>query len=139
MPKVRYNSGYLTTAYKDIVFAEAPCELKWMWITNRGSGAAKVEIAHVPAGQAAGETMDLVHDFSLAADNYVTNEILIYLEAGDRIAAKSDSADSIVLTFYGTKEYRGEDFNMPMKKEMPRPIQKSAKGYSGSPGVIGGK
>ena len=129
MPKVRYSSGYLTTAYKDIVFAEAPCELKWMWITNCGSGAAKVEIAHVPAGQTAGETMDLVHDFSLAVDNYVTNEILIYLEAGDKIAAKSDSASSIVVTFYGTKEYRGENLNVPMRQKSSRPIPKSTKMY----------
>jgi len=139
MPKVRYNSGYLTTSYKDIVFAEAPCELKWMWITNRGSGAAKVEIAHVPANQSASETMDLVHDFSLAVDNYVTNEILIYLEAGDRIAAKSDSADSIVLNFYGNKDYKEELLEAPMRQKNPRPIPKSSENRGKPSSIYGGK
>ena len=125
MPKARYNSGFLTTSYKDIVFAEVPCELKWMWITNRGSSAAKVEIAHVPDGQAAGETMDLIHDFSLDANNYVTNEILVYLQAGDKITAKSDSADSIVITFYGTEEYRIEQTSMPTVKRQPKPVDRT--------------
>ena len=107
MPKKRYSVGYLTTDYKTIVVSpdNLGVELKWMWITNRGGSAAKVEIAHVPQGSTAGETLDLVHDYSVDSEAYVVSEIGIYLEGGDQIVAKSNTADSIVLTFYGVDEY----------------------------------
>lgn len=107
MPKKRYSAGYLTTDYKTIVISpdNLGVELNWMWITNRSGSAAKVEIAHVPQGSAVSEALDLINDHSLAANTYISNEVKIYASAGDVIVAKSDTADALVLTFYGIESY----------------------------------
>lgn len=137
MAKKRYSSNYLTTSYKDIVFSEKHTELVWMWITNRGGSAATLEIAHVPAGATAGETMDLIHDHSLDSNAYITNEILICLEPGDRIAAKSNTSNSIVVTFYG-REYEDIRLNTGANDIPERPINRSVRGSRGKPRSIYG-
>ena len=113
MPKKRYSIGYLTTAYKEVIRCSMDIELKWMWITNRTGSAAKIEIAHVPNGSTAAESLDLINDHSLAANTYIASEIGIYVPANDTIVAKSDTADALVLTFYGVEDYGEQKVYQP--------------------------
>ena len=110
MPKKRYTIGYLTTEYKDVVVAEnAQVEIVWIWATNRSGGSVSMEIAHVPAGASADETMDLMHDYAMAANALFTQECVIYMNPGDRIVAKASGSDAIVLNIYGVEAYAARD------------------------------
>ena len=92
MPKKRYSIGDLTTAYKTVVFSQENqnVEIQWMWITNRTGSAATIEVAHVPSGSSAGETLDLINDFSVGANTYSATEVGIYCQIKYRICSCTD-------------------------------------------------
>lgn len=115
MPKKRYSVGYLTTAYKEVVFSQDDLgvEIQWMWIVNRTGSAATIEIAHVPSGSSPAESLDLINDLSVAANTYSVTEVGIYMEPGDKIVAKSNTAEALVLTFYGTESYPAPFIRQP--------------------------
>lgn len=141
MPKKRYSIGYLTTAYKEVIRCEMDIEINWMWIANRTGSAAKIELAHVPQGSSVSEALDLINDHSLAANTYISNEVKIYVPAGDTIVAKSDSADALVLTLYGIEDYDAQKFSPPpgsleeaMAGRTVRTISKTRSRLASSPG-----
>tara|TARA_R110002012_G_scaffold199089_1_gene367993 strand:- start:1838 stop:2260 length:423 start_codon:yes stop_codon:yes gene_type:complete len=107
MPRQRYSIGYLTTDYKDIAVSadNAEIEIKWIWATNRSGSTASFELAHVPANAAAGETLDLIHDYSMDANDTLSLDSLVYMAPGDRIVAKASAGSAIVLTIYGMESY----------------------------------
>jgi hypothetical protein len=115
MPRNRYSIGELTTTYKDVVVAAPsnPLVLRWMWIANTGSAAAKLTIAHVPSGQDRDDGMSLVYELTMTAGTKEIEEILVYMEPGDKIVAKTDIASSFTLTFYGGGSYTADALQFP--------------------------
>ena len=131
MPKKRYSVGYLTTAYKEVVFSQDDLgvEIQWMWIANRTGSAATIEIAHVPSGSSPAESLDLINDLSVAANTYSVTEVGIYMEPGDKIVAKSNTAEALVLTFYGTESYPAPNLASPITA--PRVVSTNTNRYLG--------
>jgi len=139
MPRQRYSIGALTTDYKTVVVSidNRAIVVSWMWITNIAGSAATVEIAHVPSGSDAGTSMDLVNDLSVDPNTYSVTEMGIFLSPGDKIVAKSNTASSIILTFYGTEEYVSQITDRSTLAENKEIGAQLGLGSSGGPSVGG--
>ena len=108
MPNKKYSIGKATTAYKSLVIAPADSRvvIHWMWIVNTGSASATLYIAHTPAWQSKADSQHIVDGLTMSAGTMISQEAIIYLEPGDHIVVKSDTASAFVVTLYGSEGYK---------------------------------
>ena len=108
MPNKKYSIGKATTAYKSVVIAPANSRvvIHWMWIANTGSASATLDLAHVPAWQDASDSLSIIDGMTMSAGTMISQEAIIYLEPGDHIVVKSDTASAFVVTLYGSEGYK---------------------------------
>ena len=113
MKNKRYSIGKIATAFKDIVVASPskPVHIQWMWVANTGAQTVKLSMSHVTSGETPSESMAVIHEMTMKAGTFVSQEVMIYLDPGDRLSVKADTGDAFVMTLYGketiTPEARG--------------------------------
>lgn len=74
-----------------------------MWIASTHTGSVSVRVHHTRPGEDASTSNALIYDYSLSSKTTIVYDQLIYLNSGDKIVVRADTADKICVTLYGVE------------------------------------